>query len=147
MDDVEIIATSNSTELARDNFSVIFVTLSLRGNPTSSDPSPTVSPDNDRRNVYIFNNGNTDRLGLLSASSNPVIGTGVEIVGLVLPSDFTSAIEYRRTVTLRQYGNLILISQKDNAGDTNLGTQDINPQSNNSMGKIYDLARIIHGVA
>ena len=117
---------------------VVSVTLSLRYGGTL-----VISSDDSARQEFIDCTGSD---GLSTRLSNgttcgAVWRTCVEIVGTVTPSNYTGMIVIHRQIDdKRIYNeNNVLISSSSNAPDESDDVfRDSDPQSGNSMGKVYD---------
>lgn len=146
MDNVELVSTFIGEPLFQDQFSVVFVEAKIR---TINVPAL----DNAARVDFKDARGGSDMLGL---DKNAVaIDAGIEIAGFVMPSDFTSDIEFRRKVTgffyqVRQStGEITTISEDagefietsaDRFRDDDPQSAGPNPDtSSSSNGIIYDL--------
>jgi hypothetical protein len=143
-DNLWMSATFGSSSLDTEDFTVVLVTLSLRF-------SNSVSADNGASSVQQTGLG-TLQLGgpFLSSGTEPVLWRhAVEIVGTILPSNFSeSVILQRQVVATNSWNeNNTLVS---NAGcdppqptpclDTSFPQyRDDNPQSGNSGGRVYDI--------
>lgn len=145
-DNMLLEAMFNNRRLDDEDFTVIFVTLSLRF--SSND---TVSSDNSARTAQQSGVG-TVQLGgpFLSLGSEPVLWRhAVEIVGTILPSNFSEPIVLQREVvaTNTWSENNVLVGnagcnppQQTPCPDTSSPQyRDDNPQSGNSGGKVYDI--------
>lgn len=137
-DNIGLTATINSATKAKIKFSVLWVVLSLRyGN------NLTISEDNAGKTTFVGLLGDAN-LGLRRGTPHPAAPswvTAVEIVGNVLPSDFTGNITLtRRTDSLRVYSEKVVVRKGGGHGDTSDPTlRDDDPQSGMSNGKVYDL--------
>lgn len=138
-------ATYGGHSLDTEDFTVLSVVLSLR-----FANSETVSLDNSARNAQQTANG-TLQLGgpfLTSGSGNIVWGHAIEIVGTVLPNNFSEDIilqrevveskNYRFSILLNSLGcNPAVVTP---CPDTSFPAfRDDDPQSGDSQGKIYDI--------
>lgn len=131
-------AKATSQSLGFKTFTVVKVDLSLR-----TGDSNTVSMDNAGRADYFSCTGSVS-LGtyLTTGDCARTWSTGVEVVGTVLPSNFSGLIVIHRTlVDKRVYdGNNNLIENVSNQGDdSDPGFRDDDPQSGGSNGRVYDL--------
>jgi len=117
---------------------VVSVTLSLRYGGTL-----VISSDDSARQEFIDCTGSDGLSTRLSNSTTcgAVWRTCVEIVGTVTPSNYTGMIVIHRQIDdKRIYNeNNVLISSSSNAPDESDDVfRDSDPQSGNSMGKVYD---------
>jgi hypothetical protein len=125
--------------LTQSSTTVPFVTLTLR---TGNDI--TVSLDNDKRQGY-HDEMNTYILGYFRSggSSDHIWVTGVEVLGTVKPNTYTGTFTFHRTIVAKRvYHDTVELTQyrADNLPDgVEPLLEDLNPQSNGSNGKIYDL--------
>ena len=126
----------NTQALAARDFSVVWVTLSLR-----KGPSETVSADNSGRTAYNLAVGTTNLGTFFAAGITNVWVTGVEIVGVVKPSNYQGLIKIeRRKVDVRVYNNQTLGGTQHDLPDTSGDSlRDDDPQSGGSSGKVYDV--------
>lgn len=144
-DNMRLEAKSNNRSLDTEDFTVISVTLSLRF-------SDSVSTDNSARTAQQ-NGVGTLQLGgvpFLSSGSEPVLWRhAVEIVGTILPSNYSEPVILQREVVATNSwdeNNTLAGNagcnppQPTPCSDTSLPQyRDDNPQSGNSGGKVYDI--------
>lgn len=139
---IRLEAKVGSTSLATRDFTVLLVTLSLRNGSDGG-----VSSDNAGGLDWARVLGTTG-LGTFqsSGSGNRIWRTGVEIVGMVTPNNYTGSITIQREVVAnRVYNDMTLTSSVGPCGlptcpDTSdLPQRDDNPQSGGSLGTVYDL--------
>lgn len=128
--------SNNRTPTTFRDFTVIQLTLNLR-------TSGSVSMDNAGQNTYATTLGTTN-LGTFfsTGAGNQLNRTGVELVGVVTPSNFASPITIRREVIeFSRYNNMTLIGGSGPFEDTTIDPtlRDDDPQSGGSNGKVYDL--------
>ncbi len=117
-------------------FTVISVSLLLR-------TAGSVSVDNGGGTTYLTVLGTTSLGTFMSTGTgNRWWRTGVEIVGVVTPSGFSSPIRIEREVILsKRYTGTTLVETLGPFPDTTLDPtlRDDDPQSGGSAGKVYDL--------
>ena len=126
-------AKLDARSLDNEDFTVVNVTLALR-------TSGTVSSDDAAKNEYN-NSFNTSSLGLIQYPSTKGWSTGIEIVGTVLPSNFSGKVILKREVLgAKVFFDMTLIKTTPQGDDTsNPLFRDDDPQSGGSNGKVYDL--------
>ena len=127
-------ANNQVVSLGTMDFTVIKATLSLRyGNNDS------VSADNSAKSNYVSAVG-TANLGGPRLTSAPIWVHGIEIVATILPNDVNDLFTLERVFNSREHGNQTL--RKNYAGCPDTSSDDfldVDPQSNGSQGKVYDL--------
>ena len=136
-DNIRLTAKMGTQELDTEDFSILFVTLSLRTGPNAS-----VSTDNSAAAAYSQAVGTTNLGTFFSTGTNTHLwSTGVEIVGTVKPSDFQGLIVLEReAVAIKTYLDMTLEDSGGPMGDTSPSQiRDDDPQSGMSGGKVYDL--------
>jgi hypothetical protein len=137
-DNMTLEAYLNDTLLSFRKFSVVWVVLSLR-------TSGEISSDNDSKSRFNDLLGSTILGTFRSSGTNPnkIWRTAVELAGAVTPNNLTESVTLRRTIVDLQCFNgstAFTCAQSPGADDTSdLVLLDFNPQSGDSMGKVYDL--------
>jgi len=134
-DNIRLEAKVNNQSLSTEDFTVILITLTLR-------TSGSVSLDNGGRSAYSTAIGTTSLGPLLSSGTDLNIRRyGVEIVGSVMPNNYTGSITLaREAVAFRLYNDMTQIGSGGPFSDTSDPTiRDDDPQSGGSSGKVYDL--------
>jgi len=124
-------ARVGSTVLASRQFTVISVGVFFTG-------SGEISTDNALRVAYNAAIGTT-MLGPVITKGDKRGATGVEIMGVVLPSNFTGKIKFHRDVIQTC---LFINTTSNGCGgpfDDTSPAQDDDPQSGGSGGRVYDL--------
>jgi hypothetical protein len=129
---------SGSVTLATHDFTVLLINLEVR-------TSGPISADNDKKFTYQSVIGK-DFLDTYPSSGtlSPIrFATGVEIVGVIQPSNFTGLIGINRIVDearLFKNGVEVISAHDINKPDSSFSQlRDDDPQSNSSGGKVYDL--------